>query len=390
MATMIRPGVDWDFRGCNTRYGTHGIHTYVAAMIPQLARQLIDLHAPPSGIVLDPFCGGGSVLVEAIDGGREAIGRDVNQLAVLIAKAKTTKVNREEALNTLSRLTAVSQYPQPPLIDRQLAFWFKPEHLGALYALGLSINREAKSEPLATLFRVIFSATVRDVSLTYRNEVRLRRMSQAEIDRFRVDPIERFRERALRAIDATSRLPCAKVDVGMGTAQAIALRDDECDTIVCSPPYGDERNGVNYTQFAKNMLAWLGYSTDSVKQAKSLTLGWGNGERVAPPSETLERSLDAVSSYSDSVKAAVAFYADYHAALAEMTRVTRGTIVVVIGPRVLRDTVFENGDITIDLMREIGVPLKTAYYRQLPSKRLPRMRQFGAAIDRESILVFQK
>ena len=126
MTTMIQPELDWDFRGCNTQYGTHGIHTYVAAMIPQLARQLIDLHAPPGGIVLDPFCGGGAVLVEAIDNGRAAIGRDVNQLAVLIAKAKTGKVDPNEALDVLSELTVEQPYLPPPEIDRQLAFWFKP------------------------------------------------------------------------------------------------------------------------------------------------------------------------------------------------------------------------------------------------------------------------
>ena len=59
MATMVQPPeVDWDFRGCNTQYGTHGIHPYVAPMIPQLARQLVDFHVPPGSIVFDPFCGG--------------------------------------------------------------------------------------------------------------------------------------------------------------------------------------------------------------------------------------------------------------------------------------------------------------------------------------------
>ena len=215
-------------------------------------------------------------------------------------------------------------------------------------------------------------------------------MSQMEIDNFTVDPVERFYNRVRRAIEATSQLPDARVDVDLGTAQAIALGDDTCDTIVCSPPYGDERNGVNYTQFAKNMLGWLGYSTDEVRQAKGRTLGWGNGERTVPPSQTLEHSLEAVEAYPDSVKAAIAFYADYQAALAEMVRVTRGAIIIVIGPRVLRGTVFENGEITVDLMRGMGIQLKAAYYRQLPSKRLPKMRQFGAAIDRERILVFEK
>ena len=73
----VRPSLEsqdyWEFRGHNTRYGTHGMHTYVAAMIPQLARRLIEQYAPPNGVVLDPFCGGGAVLVEAVYRGRMAV-----------------------------------------------------------------------------------------------------------------------------------------------------------------------------------------------------------------------------------------------------------------------------------------------------------------------------
>ena len=79
MATLVKESkTDWDFRGYKTQYGTHGVHTYVAAMIPQLARRLIDRYIPEGAIVFDPFCGGGSVLVETIASGRSAIGRDVN------------------------------------------------------------------------------------------------------------------------------------------------------------------------------------------------------------------------------------------------------------------------------------------------------------------------
>ena len=64
--------------------------------------------------------------------------------------------------------------------------------------------------------------------------------------------------------------------------------------------------------------------------------------------------------------------------------------MIVIGQRVLRDTVFDNGVITAELMGNIGVPLSEVFYRQLPSKRLPKMRRYGAAINREAILVFRR
>ena len=385
------PAADWDFRGHNTQYGTHGIHTYVAAMIPPLARRLVEEYIPKGGTVLDPFCGGGAVLVESVASGRDAIGRDVNPLAILISKAKTSHVDQLEAESTLKRIvTTTKPATTLPLIDPVLAYWFKPEHLGTLHGLRAAINESTAEGPIATLFSAVFSATVRDVSLTYRNEVRLRRMTLEEIAKFDVNPVTRFRARATRAIMVASELPNANVDIKEGTAQSIALENDACDGIVCSPPYGDERNGVSYVQFAKNMLAWLGYSNDAVRQSKTQTLGWGSMERTLPPSQTLADAVDAIAGFPDSVKAATAFYADYLDALKEMARVVRSSVVIVIGQRVLRDTVFDNGAITSELMRSIGLQQSYAGYRQLPTKRLPKMRAFGAAIDREAILVFQK
>lgn len=387
------PQDDWDFRGCNTQYGTHGIHTYVAAMIPKLAQRLIERYAPPNGVVLDPFCGGGAVLVEAVRSGRPAIGRDVNELAVLISNAKTTHIDHIQANEVASSIIdSLDWSPQMPLFDSNLRFWFKDEHLAPLHALRRSIDQHVHHQsPLRPFFLTMFSATVRDVSLTYRNEIRLRRMTPAEIDNFRVDPIDRFQKRVKQAAVAVADLPQGiDTDICTGNVRSLLLDDNECSTIVCSPPYGDERNGVSYTQFSRNMLRWLGHSSEQIKKSKEQTLGWGKAERITPNSSTLERALDAISGFPASIKEAVAFYADYQSALAEMARVTGGSIVIVIGQRVLRDTIFDNGAITTELMENIGLKLTEVFYRKLPSKRLPRMRKFGAAINREAILVFNK
>ena len=384
---------DWDFRGCDTQYGPHGIHTYVAAMIPQLAQRLIEKYVPPGGAVLDPFCGGGAVLVEAVASRRPAIGRDVNPLAVLISKAKTTPVNILDAYQVLGQVIAKAEpMSHSPLLDSNLAYWFKPEHTGPLHSLHQAITSVlAVDHPLRPLFSTVFSSTVRDVSLTYRNEVRLRRMSPDEIAKFDVDPIARFRGRGKKAIAAVSALPgSAKADVAVGNVRAMPLADNECAAIVCSPPYGDERNGVSYAQFSKNMLGWLGYPPHELKDSKSLTLGWGNHSRPTPSSPTLDAALNSIAEFPESVRQAIAFYADYQIALGEMARVAKGPVIIVIGKRVLRDTVFDNGAITAELMANLGVSLSEVFYRKLPSKRLPKMRNFGAAINKETILVFRR
>jgi hypothetical protein len=44
----------------------------------------------PGEIVLDPFMGGGTTLVEACSLGRQAVGTDISSLATFTAKVKTT------------------------------------------------------------------------------------------------------------------------------------------------------------------------------------------------------------------------------------------------------------------------------------------------------------
>ena len=48
----------WNFERVHTQELTHGLHTYLAAMIPQLSHRLLEKYVPAKGTVLDPFCGG--------------------------------------------------------------------------------------------------------------------------------------------------------------------------------------------------------------------------------------------------------------------------------------------------------------------------------------------
>ncbi len=387
---------DWNFAGQDTRFSTHGIHTYVAAMIPSLARQLIEMYVRPGGSVLDPFCGGGAVLVETVRSGRHAYGSDINHLAVLVSKAKTThmpsKAIQFEARNVLRR---AYEYDGPSLSFPKSAyveFWFKDYMLQPLTALHFAIDSiHDDNHQMKTLFQVILSATVRNVSLTYRNEVRLRRMKPLDEESFNPDVFGIFNKYVTLAQERVASLPVGiSANIKQQDARILDMPNSSVDSIICSPPYGDERNGVNYTQFAKNMLYWLGFSQESIRDSKSRSLGWGNSERTLPPSSTLFSSLNRISDNPTAVKEAIAFYSDYYNALIQMARAVKHRMIIVIGNRVLHKNVFDNARITIELVDALGIPLEASHSRKLPTKRLPKMREHGAGIDRETILIFSK
>lgn len=388
------PDGTWDFAGHDTQYATHGIHTYVAAMIPALARRLIDTYVPAQGMVLDPFCGGGAVLVEAIRSGRQSVGRDINQLAVLVSKAKTTHIESDVIHATGADVRAQAMtYDGPPVRFSQsdfVEYWFKEYMLMPLTGIRRAVEGIPQPD-LRNLLEALFSATVRSVSLTYRNEVRLRRMKPEQQEQFNPDVVGVFSRYVELAAQRVPTLPTgSSAMVEKGDTRQLDLPDDAVDTIVCSPPYGDERNGVNYTQFSKNMLHWLGYSRKEIQSSKDASLGWGKWIRNVPPSPSLHQTVSRFSDQPGPVREAIAFYADYFDALRQMARVTRDRIIVVIGNRVLNKQMLHNGQITVELMDALGVPLETCHYRKLPTKRLPKMREAGAAIDQEYILVFKK
>uniref|UniRef100_UPI0039671503 TRM11 family SAM-dependent methyltransferase n=1 Tax=Barnesiella intestinihominis TaxID=487174 RepID=UPI0039671503 len=83
----------WNFRTVNTKEFTHCYHSYPAMMIPQIARTLIKEYAPKDKckLLFDPYCGSGTSLVEASLMGIDSIGTDLNPLARLMARVKTTK-----------------------------------------------------------------------------------------------------------------------------------------------------------------------------------------------------------------------------------------------------------------------------------------------------------
>jgi len=80
----------WNYASENTKGLSHGFHAYPAMMIPQVAGRLLDLYAPSGAVVLDPFCGSGSVSVESFTRNFHSYGIDINPLARLLSKVKTT------------------------------------------------------------------------------------------------------------------------------------------------------------------------------------------------------------------------------------------------------------------------------------------------------------
>ena len=72
---------------------THRLFTYPAKFHPPVARALIGRFSRAGELILDPFCGSGTILVEARAQGRNAIGLDWDPIAVFISNIKSHSFN---------------------------------------------------------------------------------------------------------------------------------------------------------------------------------------------------------------------------------------------------------------------------------------------------------
>ena len=75
---------------------THDFYRYPARFPPQFTRAVIKAFTAPGDLVLDPFMGGGTTIVEAKALGRHAIGTDISKLATFVSRTKSTVLSEND------------------------------------------------------------------------------------------------------------------------------------------------------------------------------------------------------------------------------------------------------------------------------------------------------
>lgn len=81
--------VDWDFYGSSTLLSSvHSLHWYPGNILPQIPNYLINLLSSKGDLVFDPFCGSGTIGIEAILLGRHTWQSDICKAGILVARGK--------------------------------------------------------------------------------------------------------------------------------------------------------------------------------------------------------------------------------------------------------------------------------------------------------------
>ncbi|AUX47147.1 hypothetical protein SOCE26_086590 [Sorangium cellulosum] len=260
------------------RAHVHGFHSYPARMHPDTARRLIEGLSRPGERVLDPFCGSGTVLVEARLAGRAAIGVDANPLAVRLARLKvqgSTPGERERLVAGAREVAAAADErrkaragPSRRYGPEDVAL-FEPHVLLELDGLRVGLDRlaghgaEALREDLELVLSAILTKLSRRTSDTSEHELP-RRIAAGYPARLFVRKAEELAQRLEGVAAPLAASPPAQVDEG----DARVLRGIEPGSVqlaVTSPPYP----GVyDYLAHHEARLRWLRLRSTRFEQAE--------------------------------------------------------------------------------------------------------------------------
>lgn len=419
---------DLDFHGNDPRYASHNYHSFPAKFPPPLPRKFIKTLTRPGDVVLDPMMGSGTTVVEAYLLDRRAIGYDIDPLAALLAKVKTTPLDVESVLHTghqllASAVNAVENEPARLVAaldarwdDKTRAFvdyWFAEETQIELMAILRQIE-QIEDEAIRNFFELAFSGCIitksGGVSLAFdlahtrphrakvvysqngdllfgaehleskspRIDFLTKRLRSALIE-FR----KRFEQnaRSLVEIDVHNSAPLLDI----GDAQHLSLPDAAADLIVTSPPYAS--NAIDYMRAHKFSLVWLGYSIDELGDTRKECIG---GESVSTfDFEKLPRKTSALIeeiTALDAKKGKVLhrYYSEMKRVLHEMYRVLKPdrAAVLVVASSVMRGRDTETHTCLAEIGEDIGFIVPPIGVRSLDRNR--RMMPAGMQIDKSS------
>ena len=388
--------ISWDFRSDFTKYSTHGFHTYPAMMIPQVARRLIRTYGKSAKVILDPFMGSGTALLEATlhDNFEKAYGIDINPLALLISKVKTTPVNPKllwkeyqqlveqltEGKNTIEQRQRKIEKPNFPNID----FWFKPQVITDLAIIRKNIS-QIKDKEIQNFFLVAFSETVRYVSNTRNREYKLYRISPEMMDKHNPHSFSKFLEESKSNIANMEKYfeecnrKCKISILSEDTRHLTSIKTGEVDFIVTSPPYGDSRTTVAYGQFSRLALQWIGYDQKTVLNIDKVSLGGIPTKDLSHDlgSVTLKKTLQKIAAI-DPVRArdVLSFYVDFDKCIQELHRVTKegAFLCFVVGNRTVKGVQIPTDEIILELFQAKNhYKHHHTFIRNIPHKRMPKL-----------------
>lgn len=405
---------DWSFADKtikDTAYITHGFYTYPAKFIPQLATKIINEYSNRNEIVIDPFMGSGTTVVEAIINQRIGIGTDINEIAVLLAKVKSTPIKFNILINEYSNLiyqlnhklngnyeTELLNAKNQISLNERVDYWFKP-HIKDKLIIILNSVLKIENKDVRDFFLIAFAQILKSCSIWLQKSVKPTR----DFKKTEIDPFYKFEWQSKRMIKKFKDFDNLLDDgIKNNISKYRILKNNDarvlpCDTstatlIVTSPPYV---TSYEYADLHQLSSLWFGYLKElSVFRKKFI----GSSARKRKKIDLLSKIADDIVLKLGKNKTSTEvenYFADMLESFFEMRRVlkTGGKAAIVIGNTKLKGIDILNAEVFKEQFENIGFKSHKIIQREIPSKMLPSTRdpktgKFTEATNSKKTLVY--
>jgi len=298
-----------NFHNENSNYLSHNFHAFPAKFPPQLPKKFIMELTQENDIVLDPMMGSGTTILEAISNNRNAVGFDIDPLALMITSVKTTCYNKKtlveefnriitytnKLLNNQDNLTSLFNKFDPDT-KSFVEYWFHKETIKELLSLSYSISK-IENEKIKNFFRIIFSSIIITKSggvslamdLAHTRPHRAKNIIDPYSESFfKLEEIKEeqksyttkklksslgeFKKKFYQNLESVREgNKNYKPVLTLANSQNSNLGNNSIDLIVTSPPY--PANAIDYMRAHKFSLLWFGYTVEDLKDKRKEYIG---------------------------------------------------------------------------------------------------------------------
>ena len=378
---------EWAFESVrSTEQWTHGYHRYPAKFLPDVVRRIIEEYANGSKLIADLFAGCGTTLVEAKVHGISSVGVDINPVAQLITKVKTTPLAPDALQQAYTALVNLfDKYNESDYEDikkhERIDYWFTPSQKAKIAFLYDKVFHLEVDDDTKDFFYVCISHILKNCSWWLQSGTKPQRDMEKEPE----DPFNEFKRHCNKMIGWNEKfynelskkghlgIPC---EIHLEDARHTNITSESIDAIITSPPYV---TSYEYADIHQLTAYWMEYISD-IHEFRKKFIGSsysGNMSLEVSGSKQAQKIVNALSKKNQHIARDVAqYFNDMKEVAIEMERllVPGGKACVVIGNTKIKEVQIKSAEVFFEFLRNAGLHKVDVIKRSIPHKLMPTLR----------------
>lgn len=392
---LLKPESAWSFKDVTrseTTALTHSYHRYPAKFIPNIVEKLLNDYTKKGDLVLDPFGGCGTTLVESKRLGRRSICFDINPVAKFIAEVKVTPINPVKLNNEFEKLKKglsknskiISSYH---IKNERILYWFDKKVITELSFVYSEIKR-IKNKNIRRFFLCAFSHNLKNSSRwlmksikpTIDNNKNILLTSKNFIKHVK-SMIKKNSQFYFLLQNQNNLKTSAKVLLRDSTKK-FSLKNNEVDLIITSPPYV---TSYEYADLHQLSLLWFGNDKKDFKDWFKSSRNFKDFRRNFIGTSYKDKQKGEIGSmigsditknlyYLDKTlsKDVLNYFIDMNLVFREMYRVLKKgkKACIVLGNTELKGVAILNAEVATEQMLRVGFKNSHIIKREIPNKMI--------------------